>query len=238
MDIILLHGWGRGAESFQKISELLSEKGFKAHYFDFPGFGKALPPSSAWGVDEYVEFVEQYVREKNIQKFFLLGHSFGGKVAAKLAIRSPKKIMGLVLYAAAAIKPKPKAKNLIFLAAAKAGKVIFALPGLSWAARHARRLLYRLAGSSDYHRAQGIMKEVFKKTIAEDLTPILKNISVPTLIVWGDADRTTPIDQGIVMRNAISGAEWYVAEGRGHSWHVTEPKKFAEAILPFLKRHQ
>lgn len=238
MDIIFLHGWGTDSRYFAEVAGLLAARGFRPHVFDLPGFGAAADPPFAWNLDNYAAYVLEYAEKNNLPSFFLLGHSFGGRIAIKFALSHPERVAALVLYASAGIKPKARAKNIIFRAAAKTGKVVFVLPGFKNLAGFFRKALYRLAGSSDYLHAEGIMKEVMQNVIAEDLTPILKKIYVPTFLVWGDNDTSTPLSHGMIMKENIPHAEMAVMPGRRHTWHTREPETFVKTIAPFLEKHR
>src|SRR5579872_6395942 len=120
-DVVILHGWGGSAKSFAAFAEVLERKGYKVHSFDLPGFGTAEPPPKPWSVDDHVSFVKEFCDRNGLTRFFLMGHSFGGRVSIKFAAQYPDKLAGLVLYAAAGIKPKPSLKRDIFLVAAKMG---------------------------------------------------------------------------------------------------------------------
>ena len=50
--LLILHGWGRGSDSYVEVMEKLSNQGYQTVVPDLPGFGKSAPPPSAWGVDD------------------------------------------------------------------------------------------------------------------------------------------------------------------------------------------
>ena len=104
--ILILHGWGGGSNSYIPVQKFLAGAGYKVIVPDLPGFGKSEPPLSAWGVSDYVEWVNEFVNNQGLEKFFLLAHSFGGRVAIKFAVKHPEKILNLILYEAAGIKHK------------------------------------------------------------------------------------------------------------------------------------
>ncbi len=238
MDIILLHGWGVEASRWKSIKTLLGKQGFRVHLFDLPGFGKEPSPPVAWSVDDYVRFVNDYTNSRQLKNFFLLGHSFGGRIAIKFAAAHPKKLRGLILFAAAGIKSQKRFKASLYLFMAKLGSFIFSLPLLNRLKDFAKRALYRLAGSGDYLQVTGAMKGTIKKVIDEDLTPLLHQVQTPTLIIWGDRDKTTPLYQGLIMKEKIKGAEFRLIEGAGHAWYRQEPDKFVKTLLPFLEKYK
>ncbi|PIR71923.1 MAG: alpha/beta hydrolase, partial [Candidatus Nealsonbacteria bacterium CG10_big_fil_rev_8_21_14_0_10_36_24] len=69
---LILHGWGSNFEKWQKVGELLVEKNLKVIIPDLPGFGESQKPTIAWNLDDYCNFVEEFVKILNLDKFFLL----------------------------------------------------------------------------------------------------------------------------------------------------------------------
>jgi pimeloyl-ACP methyl ester carboxylesterase len=81
------------------------------------------------------------------------------------------------------------------------------------------------------------MKETFIKIIAEDLTSCLSLISVPTLIIWGEKDRITPLSDGYLMKEKIAQSELKIIPGQGHAFHHEAPEEIAREILQFISRN-
>ncbi len=100
--IIFLHGWGNSSEVFKPLSYYLKDD-FLVYALDLPGFGKS-PIKKPMALKDYADFVYEFIKNNNIEKPILIGHSFGGAVAAKLAILYPNSISKLVLVGASAIR--------------------------------------------------------------------------------------------------------------------------------------
>ena len=75
----------------------------------------------------------------------------------------------------------------------------------------------------------------FRKVITQDLTKNLKDISIPTLIVWGTDDIETPLNDAYVLNEGISGSELIVKGSYGHELPVYYPEVIASDINLFLK---
>lgn len=112
--VVLLHGWGSNIKLFANLIELLSAK-YKVVAMDMPGFGESEEPPSAWCVDDYVDFVIDFLKDMNAEKVTLLGHSFGGRVIIKLNSRKdlPFEINKVILVDSAGILP-PKSNKKSF----------------------------------------------------------------------------------------------------------------------------
>jgi pimeloyl-ACP methyl ester carboxylesterase len=243
---VILHGWGASAKSYEKLKPLLEQKGISVFVFDLPGFGNEPAPKSAWSVSDYVEWVRNKIQEvakiplnpplqKGGEKFYLFGHSFGGRIAIKFAAKYPEKLAGLILCDAAGITPRPKVKITIFSVLSRSGKLVFSLPILKYIQPVVRKIEYFLAGSRDYYYLQNpIMKKVFNNVIEESLTAYLNKIIAATLIIWGKNDKMTPVSDAHVMHEKIKGSKLEILEDVGHSPHLENPEVLADKIYNFL----
>ncbi|MFH1181187.1 MAG: alpha/beta hydrolase [bacterium] len=226
--LLVLHGWGRGSISWLKIKEILEAKGVKVLVPDLPGFGRNPWPKNPWAIDDYAKWVKDFAEKNNLGPFFLLGHSFGGRIAIKFAVKYPEKLTGLILMSAAGITRRKSLKNFAFFVLAKAGKLFFRQ-------RLFKRIIYKLAGARDYMLAGGIMRETMKKTISENLKPYLSKISVETLIIWGKNDKETPVADAYLINKAIPGSKLEILDNIGHRINFEVPEVLAQKIIEFIK---
>ncbi|MFA5013680.1 MAG: alpha/beta hydrolase, partial [Candidatus Paceibacterota bacterium] len=80
------------------------------------------------------------------------------------------------------------------------------------------------------------MREVFKKVVTEDLTDLMPRIKNPCLIIWGENDKATPIEDAFLLRDGIEGSELKVIEGVGHNPYRKKPEEFFASVLEFIKK--
>ena len=239
--IINLHGWGSSSESWLKIQEVLAKRGYFVVCPDLPGFGKSETPLNPWTVNDYVKWLNNFIEEvkkfssQPIEPFFLLGHSFGGRIAVRLAADYPEKIKKLILCDPAGIKTKPGIKTKITLFTASVGDIIFSLKPLTRFKDIARNLFYMFLSNRDYVKANTIMKETIKKVLEEDLSPDLPKIETKTLIIWGKKDRIVSVEHAHVFKEKIKNSELKILPKVGHSPHLEMPEKLVEILFPFLQ---
>ena len=233
--VIFLQGWGTNIELYKKVIDKISTL-TRIIALDLPGFGKTKEPSSAWNVDQYTDFVIAFIKELQLKKVILMGHSFGGRIIIKLMTKLKKEfeVEKIILLDSAEIKPKTTLKKQVKqqwfkickkLANSKIGRKLS--PGLV-------EKMQKKHGSADYRNATPIMRQVLVKAINEDLTNLLPNIKVPTLLVWGDQDTATPIEDAKIMGKLIPDSGLVVLKNTGHYSFLEDFYTFSRVMDSFL----
>ena len=218
---LILHGWGSCSDKWQRVGDLLAQKGLKVIIPDLPGFGQSEKPKNAWDIDDYCDFVREFVKTLGPDKFYLLGHSFGGALAAKFSLKFPEKIDKLFLVGAAVIRKKTFKNQLLkFISRFLKIKNPFL-----------RKLFYR---KSDYLSVRRIMKEVYLKIIKEDLSGILSQVRAPTIIIWGEKDNITPLSDAYKINNKIKNSQLEIISGVGHNLHLEAPEELGGRASQWL----
>lgn len=234
--IVILHGWGATKKSYDRLKPLLEQKGNSVFVFDLPGFGDEPAPSKAWSVDDYADWTLKHLAAMRLEKYYLFGHSFGGRIAIKIAAEHSKNLAGLILCDAAGVTPRPKTKIMLFSFLSKIGNAIFSLPLLKFLRPLARKFVYWLSGERDYHYLQGeVMRKTFRNVVGEDLTSLLPKINIPTLVVWGGKDKMTPLSDAYIINQGITGSKLEILGSIGHNPHREAPEKLADIVDKFVK---
>ena len=232
-NIVLLHGWGAATYNLEPLKSEFEKLGWQVLLPQLAGFENPAP-KEVWGIKEYSNYVrEEAVNVFGKDKFFVFGHSFGGGVAIKLASSNSKNLSGVILCATRGISRGKSVKRLLFTTLAKTGKLFLVTPQL---AQKFRKLLYKAAREHDYEKTQGIMREVFKKVVSEDLKPSLHNIKVPTLILWGEDDKMTPIKDAKYIKSVLSKSKLVTYKDQGHKLPYEKPKVLAKEIELWSKQ--
>lgn len=236
--VLVLHGWGGSSRSWNEVQAILAKSGFRVIVPDFPGFGKSQPPPVAWGVDEYVKWVLDFTNLVEAENFFVIAHSFGGRVAIKFVSAYKEKIKGLILCSPAGIKIDPSLKTRLILAVAWFGNALFTRRIFNRFKDGAKTYFYSFIMHRDYVKANGIMKETMRKILGEDLLSRIPEIKQKTLIVWGKNDKMVPVKQAYIFKEKIGeNAELVILKDIGHSPNLEVPKEFSEIIINFLKKN-
>lgn len=221
--IFIVHGWTYSTDKWSEVVKSLQAHGHEVNVLTVPGLTEGT--DKAWTLDEYTEWLKGKLEQTDNP--ILIGHSNGGRIALSFATQHPQALERLILVDSGGIYHNElplRVKRLVFGAAAKVGKKITSSPKL-------RNLLYRLAHESDYKNATPHMRQTMTNLISVDLTPQLKNIHIPTLIIWGEQDRSTPVSDAHLMHQSIPNSRLYILPEAGHSPHATHPKEVASEIL-------
>lgn len=229
--ILLLHGWQSNLHTFDALAALLS-KNVRVIRLDLPGFGNTETPPSAWHIDDYAQFVAEFIDKLGVDVTYVAGHSFGGRIIIKaIAAKTigPKK---LILIASAGVAKRRKTRTVIIKILTKTGSAIMWIPPFIFWRTKVREKLYSYLGS-DYLSA-GNLKETYLNTIKEDLSSSAKEIKKPTLLIWGDHDMATPIKEGLRLSHLIKGSTLRIIEGASHFVHQEQPQRVAEYMSAFL----
>jgi pimeloyl-ACP methyl ester carboxylesterase len=234
--ILILHGWGVGSDSWMVVGELLAQNNYWVIVPDLPGFGKSQEPDKAWEFDDYIRWIEQFVKEMKLDKFYLVGHSFGGALAAKFTVLHPGMVDKLVLCDAAIVrKDRLDWRQTYAKRMAHWKNNLLRLPFAPRIYPFAKKVLYRFAGNHDYELASPLMKETFKNIINIDLLEYTRNINSQTLIIWGDKDLSTPVEDAYEIQKAVKNSKLEIIAGAGHKLHRTHSPQLAQIINSFLR---
>lgn len=231
--MVILHGWGSKSDRWQKVAELLAEKNIQVFIPDLPGFGLTPEPKTAWDLNNYVEWVKEFsekIPELN-NGFYLLGHSFGGSLAVKFSIKYNQRVEKLFLVSAACLRKATLSKK-IWYRISKIAKVFSFLPYYHLARKAFYKFIIR---KSDYpYIKEGVMKETYIKTLSDDLSFRLSFVKVPTVIIWGDKDDYTPLDQSAFIHRKIQHSKLIVLPNVKHALQIEAPEILTEKILENL----
>ncbi len=233
MPIIILHGWDSKIKRWRNFQEQMEKKGFLTFLPSLPGFGKSQL-KEVWSLDDYVSWLEKYIAINQFKKFYLLGHSFGGQVAIKFSSLRPKGLEKLILVNSAGMRKKLSLKKLLFWVLAKTGKIFFYIPPFLFFRKPAQWLLYKLVRERDYYQASQIMKKTLKKVLQQDVSKSLKKIKAPTLIVWGENDKKTPLSDGLLINSKIRKSKLVVIKGTGHGLPFEKTDLLVAQIESFI----
>lgn len=229
--VVLLHGWGDRAAGLQNVRQALA-KHFRVIAPDLPGFGGTQISANVWGLDDYATFVAHFLDKLGIKDVYaVVGHSNGGAIAIRGVASGVLPAKRLILLASAGIRGEHVGRQFVLQSATKVGKFI-TMPLPDQAKRALRRRLYH-AVRSDMMVAEHI-QETFKKIVSEDVRKDAATITIPTLLIYGEKDRATPVRYGELLHRRINGSRLIVLPGAEHFVHLDRRDDVMKALEEFL----
>lgn len=233
--LVWAHGWGHDLSDFRPLAESLS-KSYDSYLVDLPGFGKSPEPDDVWGIEDYSNIFDEFIKAKIQSKNVIwIGHSFGGSVGVSLAADHPNSVKGLVLIASAGLNSEKPLTSKLYLWAKvrtfKLSKKLWILFGGNIDD------FYKKHGSQDYRNAGG-MREILVRTINQDLSEKAKEINCPVRLLYGENDTATPPAVGKRYAELIKKSNLTILKDQDHlsilssgrHFVVKQIKEFAESI--------
>ncbi len=246
--VLLLHGVGGGRQAWgdglSGTGPALAAAGFTVLAVDFPGYGLS-PVITPYHLAGLADALHRLIAHLGLGPATLVGHSMGGMVALELAARAPLAVAGLVLASTSPAFGKPGGDwQQGFLqsrfAPLDAGR---GMAGL--AAQLVATMLAPGAAAATVAAAQALMAGVPEPTyrsalaalLAFDRRAALPHITVPTLVITGEHDRTAAPEVARRMAERIPGACLLTVPDAGHLLPMERPAAFNAALLAFLRPH-
>ena len=216
----MLHGYLSSKESF--IHQIRFFSRFRRVVaIDMQGFGKSEELPYPYSVDDYADEVASVLDRLGEKKVDVLAHSFGARVAVKLAERD-NRIDKIIFTGAAGLKPKRGVKYLLRRASFLFLKLFIK--------REKLKFLY----SEDYRNLSEVKKQSFKKIVGEHLDGYYKKLNNDCLIVFGSRDKQTPLSYAKRMKKLIKNSRLVVLNGLGHFCFSEDPEGFNGVVFGFL----
>lgn len=237
--VVIIHGWGEDSNTVRNLTEMFAQTN-TVYTLDLPGFGLSEIPDKSWDIYDYEDCVTKFIQAMNLDNVILVGHSVGGAIAICLAYSRLVPIKGLFLVDAAGVRNKPGKKNIINKAKVIFYKIVkFLIKLLPLVAKKKEKLLNKLqrkTASEDYLNAKGVMRNTFVKILNNDLQYAMAKVVQPSVLIWGDQDTATPLDEAQIMNGLIRNSKLKIIRGAGHFPFLDKPEETYEIIQKELRR--
>jgi pimeloyl-ACP methyl ester carboxylesterase len=249
--ILCLHGLGASTFSWRHFIKPFSQN-HKLILVDNKGCGESPKPTDThYSIEEHTDAIYRIIIEENLTNLTLIGNSLGGAIALLLAIRlqeqEPGRLSRLVLIDSAADKRFVPAH--LTLARSILGAPLIHLSPRKLAARIILRLCYfdRKKITREQVRAYArpmeswggrhALLQTARQCIppnADELLAKVKNLIVPTFILWGREDRIIPLRVGELLHEVIPNSTLEIIERCGHIPQEEKPDETIARISRFL----
>ncbi|EIK97227.1 putative hydrolase [Pseudomonas sp. M47T1] len=234
--LVFLHYYGGSARTWDEVARPLAER-YRIVATDHRGWGDSDAPAHGYGIADLAADAEGVIAALALERYVLVGHSMGGKVAQLIASRRPRGLRGLVLVAPSPPSPMMlSAEQRATLTGAYQSResVAFVIDHVlthrPLSAAHREQVI------ADSLRAAPQAKAAWpNQAMAEDLTEQAALISVPTLVISGEhdqVDRLATLQAELLPR--IPRAVVHVLPGVGHLSPLEAPDELGRVIAGFV----
>lgn len=250
--MILIHGWLEFAAFWKPVISQLAEH-YHVYAVDLMGHGlseKSNNNKIIYSTENHAKWIIQFLKEKNIKKAYIVGHSMGGETAAKIAILAPNMLKKLILISAVGLQDNP---TLIPLHMQIFANLPFKTP-LKWffskfTVIHGVKLcIYKEniidAGFNDdivafntntKNDALTIVKTTENGLFQDFINDRVSKVTIPTLCLWAENDPLVPPELGEQYHRLLKNSILKVIPKAGHLLPWEQPKEVIYSIISFCK---
>ena len=233
--VLLIHGFGGNLESWSDLQARLAEDR-RVVAFDLPGHGDSDATGEDWGIAALAGAARDLMDALAMDRAHVVGHSLGGAVAIMLAEAAPARVASLTLIGSAGLGPQID-KSYIegFLAAKRRKDLKPVITRLFSDERFVTEpLLEQMIRVKRIDGVEAALRQIAAAAFpagrqAVDLRSVLSRLPMPTLLIWGEADRIIP------SAHALGFGRNTVLPDTGHMAHVEHPADVASLVRELVK---
>ncbi|MGW1767226.1 alpha/beta fold hydrolase [Streptomyces sp. NPDC002073] len=240
--LVLVHGAGVDGRMWQPQLAGLEDE-FTVVAWDEPGAGRSSDLPAGFGLADFAHCLAAVIEALRLGPAHVAGLSWGGTVALELYRHRPELVRTLILadtYAGwkGSLPPAEVAarvEGVKQMLAVPRERFDPTLPGL-FAGDPPAAFVPLLDAMDDDVRPETLGAELFIMAEA-DQRDLLPEITVPTLLLWGELDVRSPMTVAHAFEDAIPDTELVVLPGVGHVSNLETPERFNRAIREFCRAH-
>jgi pimeloyl-ACP methyl ester carboxylesterase len=231
--VLALHGWRRTHDDFAGVFDAGNggdpeAAGLDAIAVDLFGFGATPPPPEPWSTGEYARHLLPLFDEPGVlsDQIVVVGHSFGGRVAVRLAGMVPDRIERMVLCGVPLLDRSDRRAR-----PARAFQIARKLNRVGLIGDDRMEGMRKKYGSADYRAASGVMRDVLVKLLAERYDDSLSEIDCPVELLWGEQDSEVPVEVAVRAQAMLQKATLRVLSDVGHLLPTESPLELRRSVL-------
>ena len=228
--IILLHGLMGGLSNFKEVIDFFSSKDYKVIIPELPIYNLPLKETT---VTAFSDFLEDFIKHKNLNDVILLGNSLGGHIGLIFSNKNPNFVKSLVLVGSSGLYEKsmgesyPKRENYDYIK--RKTEEVFYNPKV--ATKEIVDEVFETVNNRDkLLRTLAIAKSAIRHNMSKELP----NIKIPTLLIWGENDLVTPPEVAIEFKSLLPNSELSWIKKCGHAPMMEYPKEFNKILYNWL----
>ena len=250
--VVLIHGWPLSAQAWQPQVAALRDAGYRVVAYDRRGFGRSDKPDAGYSYDTLADDLQRVLDQCALQDVTLVGFSMGGGEVARYIARHGESRLHSVVFAAAVppclmksadnpegpLTPEKAQQSKQALQADRDSffdgftRSFFSANGVLQVTEAQRGEAVAQCNQSAQAAALACM-DAFDTT---DFRDDLKQVTVPTLVIHGDADAIVPFEgSGQRTHRAVAHSRLVTVSGAPHGLNVSHASVFNDALLAFLR---
>jgi len=249
--IILIHGYTASVYVWKSVAPMLAENGFHVFAIDLLGFGYSDKPRwFEYSIESQARMISRFMNRLGIGRATVVGSSYGGAIAATLALDYRERVEKLVLVDSVC-NDGPKSHPLMKLAAFPGiGEAL--TPFVLDSKMFARSRMHTTLARVNHHlitqdRVDSVVRPLSAADAHHSVLEAARNwhadrierdaalIDQQTLIIWGEADRVVPIRDGYSLHNSILHSRFVVLPDCGHMPHEEKTEVFCKLVTEFCR---
>lgn len=235
--LVFLHYWGGSSRTWRHVVEAL-QNDFRTIAIDQRGWGQSDKADNGYALADLAADVQGVIAALGLQRYILVGHSMGGKVAQLIATQRPDGLKGLILVAPSPPSPlglpAEMRRAMVSAYATRASIIMTVEQVLAPDGLSASDLEMVIEDSA--RGAPAALAAWPLATSQEDITSLASRIDVPAIVISGENDRVDPPD---VLRREllprITQAQLHLLPGVGHLSPLEAPDAVANLIRTFAR---
>jgi pimeloyl-ACP methyl ester carboxylesterase len=241
--LLFLHGFLGESDCWLPLMQAL-QANFRCIGLDLLGFGDSSKPKIRYDVAQEVAFVQQFTQQLGLDRFALVGHSFGGWVSAAYTIAHPHQITHLNLIAPAGIRDDEFCGRYNHLR-----PLLWPTPIVDWAMTLLQPIAHRTKYQAAFNTIRWCRQELQRQPAAksflidrlrpEDAIDTVENqihqIQQPTLVIAGEVDTTIPLWHCQTYADRIPHAQLTVLPQVAHDIPQTQATHLSQLLTAYLQ---
>lgn len=240
--LILVHGFGGDKDNWTRIARHL-RRHYRVIALDLPGYGQSDAPADVrYSIRDQVERLHAFVQAIGLSRAHFGGNSMGGNIVATYAATYPNTVGSLWLVAASGVSRAPQSELRQLIADTGSNPLAPANATeyramLQWVMA---RPPYLPSAVVDVLAARAVAAQPLRTQQFEDLVeeanaiePLIRNLPIPTHILWGTQDRVLHVGAASVLKGVLPHSTQTLMPGIGHLPMVEAPELAARDYLAF-----
>lgn len=237
--VVLLHGWLGSWRYWMPTMEALAGE-YRTYALDFWGFGDSDKPGDCYTIEDYAQLLEDFLDGLGIPKANLIGHSLGGVVGLRMAMKDPQRVDKLVLVdtpiqgSALSISLKLMRNPISRLLAGSSTLIGLWMRALKRVSSDWTEMYEEIVEDTE-KLDHGAVEQSVANMLDLDLTPELAKLYTHTLVIYGERDEfVDPHQAEFFINGKVATAQVVILDDCRHFPFLDEPSKFNRLLKEFL----